>query len=163
MRIIVLDGNEETKESREIGGNYYYMSEEQIDWLEKTLSESGKFTHKLVFIHFPVLESQIVPTDKNINQNNAEKMTRLFKEYGVNAVFSGHAEILKFNEINSVRYFILPGVEKSKRRKVQWYGCFYEIYASEEIKVKMFYKKDPNQKEYETLIIPSEKFNAIEK
>ena len=163
LRIIVLDGNEETEEARNIGGNYYYMSGEQIDWLEKTLSDSEKFAHKLVFIHFPVLKSQIVPTDKNINQKDVEKIIGLFEKYGVDAVFSGHAEILRFDEFNGVRYFILPGVEKSKRRLVQWYGCFYEIYAGEDIKVKMFYKKDPNQKEYETLIIPSEEFNAIEK
>ncbi len=163
MRIIVLDGNEETERSREIGGNYYYMSGEQLKWLEKTLSESDNFSYKLVFVHFPVLESQTVPTDKNINQEDMEKLMRLFEKYRVEAVFSGHAEILRFDEFNGVRYFILPGVEKSKRRKVQWYGCFYEIYASEEIKVKMFYKKDPNQNKYETLIIPSEEFNRIEK
>jgi 3',5'-cyclic AMP phosphodiesterase CpdA len=163
MRIIVLDGNEETPKSKEIGGNYYYMSEEQIKWLEKTLNESETFRYKLVFIHFPVLKSQIVPSDKNIDHDDMKKLHELFGKHGVDAVFSGHAEILRFEESEGTKYFILPGIEKSKRRKVQWFDCFYEIYVEEEIKVKMFYKKDSKQEKYETLIIPSEEFDRIEK
>lgn len=163
MRVIILDGNEETEEARTIGGNFYYMSKEQLNWLEKALSESEGFRYKLAFVHFPVLESQIVPTDKNINSEDIKKMNKLFRKYNVNAVFSGHAEILRYEESEGIKYFILPGIEKSKRRKVQWFDCFYEIYVGKDIRVKMFYKKDHNQKEYKTLEIPSEEFDKIEK
>jgi hypothetical protein len=163
MRVIILDGNEETEEARTIGGNFYYMSKEQLDWLEKTLSESEGFRYKLVFIHFPVLQSQVMASDKNINQKDVARLEGLFEKYKIDAVFSGHAEVLRFTESEDTRYFVLPGVEKSKRRKIHWFDCFYEIYIGEDIKVKMFYKKDRDQEEYKTLLIPSEEFDKIEK
>lgn len=163
LRIIVLDGNEEVEESEKEEGNFYFMSQKQIDWLEKTLLESENFKYKLVFIHYPVSEAQIEISNKNIAPKSRKILNELFEKYKVDAVFSGHTEALEFSNVTDVDYFILPGIEKSKRKKVQWFDCFYEIYVGENIKVKMFYKKNRDQKDYQTLIIPSEEFDKIEK
>lgn len=159
MRIIVMDGNEEHAKLQKPVGNYYYVSDEQIQWLEKTLEDSINFRYRIVFIHYPLLETQITSSGKNINPEDLKKINDTLIRYKVDAVFSGHEENLRFNKIDKISYFLLPGVKKSNR----WFDCFYEIYTGDEIKVIMYYKKNPEQEKYEVLAIPSEEFDRIEK
>lgn len=157
LRIIVLDGNENDNVDEDYSGSYV-MTEDQLVWLEKILSEKDDLI-KIVFIHYPSLEA---PGTKAINPDQSMKLREIFSKNGVEAVFSGHTEILSFDEIDGIRYFTLPGIEKSKRKKVLWLESFAEIRIKDDVEVKLFYKKDRDE-EYKTLIIPSGESDQIEK
>jgi len=161
MRIIVLDANEK-KEQGETDRRYRYFSDKQLGWLEELLRNSGDFPYKIVFSHYPLLGDQENHA-KTIYPEDLARINELFTNYKVNAVFAGHTEQLRLEEIDGTKYFTLPGVDKSKTMQIRWLRCFYEIYVGEEVKVEMFYKKDSNQEKYEKLIIPSEEFDKIEK
>ncbi|EKE19252.1 MAG: hypothetical protein ACD_9C00072G0001, partial [uncultured bacterium] len=154
LRVIVLDGNDDEDELS------YYVSEKQLQWLEDVLRQGDAF-RKIVFIHYPVVSKNIAPGDKAILADNAARLKNLFSEHGVLAVFSGHIEKLELNEENGVRYFVIPGLERSENKSVAWYDSFAEITIKSEVEVKFYYKKDREEKEYKTLAIPSEEFDKI--
>lgn len=160
LRIVVLDGNENEKISPEKCIRAYCMTEDQITWAEKILSEQGK--RKLVFIHYPVVQKEVLPQNILLNRDQAKILENIFSKNKVLGVFSGHIETLEMHEIDGVKYFIIPGLERSERKSVKWLETFAEISIKEDIEVKIFYKKDKND-EYQTLIIPSEEFDTIEK
>jgi predicted MPP superfamily phosphohydrolase len=161
LRTIILDGNENEKAFPEIKNydkNYYYLSEEQFKWLEKILSESENFK-KIVFIHYPPFET---PGTKKINPDQSLRLREIFSKNKILAVFSGHTERPDFKEINDVRYFVIPGIWKSKLKHVLWLESFVEIIVKKDITVKLYYKKD-REEEYRTLIIPSKEYETMEK
>lgn len=161
LKIIVLDVNENEKVANGLQNydkDYYYLSEEQFVWLEKTLAESKKLK-KLIFIHYPPFET---PGTKMIDLAQSARLREIFSRHKVAAVFSGHTERLNFAEIDGVRYFVLPGIERSKLKYVLWLESFAEITIAKDAQVKLFYKKNETE-EYRTLIIPSEEYEKIEK
>lgn len=161
LRIIVLDGNENEKIENidSYNKDFYYISEEQFQWLEKTLSESRN-PKKIVFIHYPPFET---PGTKMIDLDQSARLRNIFSKNSVSAVFSGHTEILQFKEIDGVRYFVIPGAERSKLKSIAWLDSFAEIIVEENIQAKLFYKKSFDEKEYHELLIPSEEFDKMEK
>ncbi len=159
LRIVIMDGNEHEKAKTEnYTGDFYYISQEQFFWLEKTLSEN-KNLKKLVFIHYPPFVDR---GNRMLDPNLSKKIREIFARNKVLAVFSGHTERLDFQEIEGVRYFTLPGVEKSKNKDILWLESFAEITLEKEVWVKLFYKKN-HAEEYRTLLIPSEEYDQIEK
>ncbi len=161
LRAIILDGNENEKAETSIQNynkNCYYLSEEQFEWLEKVLSEGGNMK-KIIFIHYPPFET---PGTKMIEQGQSSRLREIFSRNKVSAVFSGHTEKLEFKEIDGVKYFVIPGTEKSKKKAVTWLGSFSEITVGKEIIINFFYKKERDA-EYKTLKIPSEEFDRTAK
>ena len=162
LRVIILDGNENEKiesVTNNLNRGFYYLSEDQFQWLEKTLTDA-KNERKIVFIHYPPFNTA---GTKMIEPEQSLRLRNIFSKNKVMAVFSGHTEILDFKEIDGVQYFVLPGLERSRLKDVLWLDCFAEISIKKNsAEAKLFYKKNKNE-EYKTLIIPSEEFNAIEK
>ncbi len=68
------------------------MPKEQLAWLEKDLKTFKNSVYTLVFMHKPFWYETIV-------HNRPDTLHSLFKQYGVDAVFSGH-----FHEYFSVEY-----------------------------------------------------------
>lgn len=139
-RIIVLDGNE--NEEMNLGDGDYYgylMSDTQLSWLTEALSSSSN--KKVVFIHYPPVNPHLNAGDKVLDQEQAKKLHTLFSQNNVLAVFSGHVEQLQLNEDAGVRYFIIPGLDRSSRKAVPWYESFAEITVQDEVQVDFYYKK----------------------
>lgn len=159
LRTIVLDANENERiDMTGKNGSFYYFSEEQLKWLEEKLSSRNNLK-AIVFTHYPPFET---PGSKMINLEQSEKLRELFSKYGVSAVFSGHTEKLDFKEIDSVRYFVMPGIERSELKPVIWYDSFSEISIGEETKLKLFYKRN-SEEEYRQIEIPSQEYETIER
>jgi predicted phosphodiesterase len=189
MRVIVLDGNQKGRESENKDAYYeeeenededeneeeeeddknkeeesiYKMRSEQLIWLEKILRNTKNYKI-VVFIHYP-LSSYAYPSDsKRLSPIQSETLKKLFSKYNVAAVFSGHVEKLYYEKIDGVNYFVLPGIRKSKNKNVLWLDCYYEIVIkNNNVKTKMYYKKNENDTEYKELLIPSEEYEFIEK
>lgn len=160
LRIIVMDGNENERvdmNGRNAGN--YYLSDSQFEWLEKILSKSGNF-RKIVFSHYPISET---PGTKMINPDQSAKLREIFSKNKVSAVFSGHTELLDFKEMDGVRYFVVPGAERSKLKHVLWLESFSEIFVGKDVKLNLFYKKSSGQDNHQELLIPSEEYEKIEK
>lgn len=162
-RLIFLDGNYKPEAGNTTPENRYYpgyLEEEQMIWLEDTL-KSAQDKDILVFIHQPPIEKTILKEEKELFIEGG-KLRKLFSQYKVNAVFSGHIEEMCYLEENGVDYYVLEGVHKNNRRllKADDYkdqGVFYQILIdeSQEVLVKMFYK-DKEAQEYQTLIVNQE-------
>lgn len=162
LRIIVLDGNENERidtSAPDYNKDFYYITDEQFAFLEKTLSENENL-QKIVFIHYPPFET---PGTKMINPEQSARLREIFSKNKVAAVFSGHTEILDYKEIEGVRYFVIPGAERSELKNVHWLGTFSEITVGEDVKAKIFYKKSFDEENYHELLIPSEEYENIEK
>jgi len=160
LRVFVLDGNENEKIGPEAVGAYF-LSEEQFNWLEEKLSESKKM-RKIVFIHYPVVLKYGLATTSSIATEQAEKLRRLFSENKVLAVFSGHVETLELKEIDGVKYFVIPGQERSKNRTVNFFETFAEIKVKNEVAVELYYKSLPKE-EYKKITVPSAEYDEMQK
>ncbi len=161
LRVIVMDGNENEKVATTTVGydkDFYYLSEEQLAWLEKTLTERNDLK-KIVFLHYPPLET---PGTKMIDLAQSERLRQIFSQNKVLAVFSGHAEILNYQDIGGVRYFTLPGIEKSQAKEIAWLESFAEIAVAENATVKLYYKKERSG-DYKILSLPSAEYDQIAK
>ena len=161
-RIIILDGNENEEMGLNDGDYYgYFMSDKQLLWLEEALSSSA--AKKAVFIHYPPVNPKVNAGDKILDQKQAEKIHALFAENNVLAVFSGHVEQLQMNERDGIRYFIIPGLDRSSRKAVPWYESFAEITIKEDAQVDLYYKKVIGESPYKKIHIPSDEFILAEK
>lgn len=159
LRVVMIDGNENERiDMKNLDKNNYYLSQDQFRWLEKILSEENKLK-KIVFSHYPLLET---PGTKMIDLSQSSRLREIFSKNKISAVFSGHTEKLELKEIDGVRYFVVPGIERSKKKGIEWLGSFAEISVGKEIKLKLFYKKEGDV-EYKVLEIPSKEFDEIEK
>lgn len=171
--IIVLNGNNDAlrdtlddAEEDELD-QQYFIGEAQFEWLEKTLEEAGD-KQKVVFIHEPLfpratITSNIKP-EKDLRPKDIERLRALFKQYSVAAVFSGHVESLFYESVGGTGNYILPGARKSADLPVQWLGSFAEITVGSggEVGTKFFYKKALDQT-HQSVFIPSQAFEALEK
>lgn len=157
LSIYILSGNDNADDD-----DSYFVSPAQFEWLEKELEQDDDL-RKIVFIHYPVVTFNIQAGDKTLPEENRIALHDIFSKYGVLAVFSGHIEKLEMNEIDGVRYFVIPGMEKSKNKTVPWYDSFAEISVSSEVALDFYYKKDRLQNKHRVLKIPSPEFESIEK
>ena len=162
--LIVLDGNLKLNEhgndvdtSPEL--EYYpgYLGVKQTAWLEDVL-KSSEDKNILVFVHQPPIEKPLVKKEKDLFVKGGE-LRKMFSEYGVSAVFSGHIEETCYIEEDGVKYYVLEGAYKENRQLLEedYYkdkGVIYEIVVNNQgdPEVKMFYR-DKEATEYETLII----------
>ncbi|EKD58401.1 MAG: hypothetical protein ACD_56C00136G0001 [uncultured bacterium] len=157
-KIIILDGTDTTKD------DYYALSEKQMDWLGQIL-ESSRGMKKIVFLHEPLITRAEMSSDlkfeKEFDPIQSAKIKKLFENNGVSMIISGHNEFLYRKNENNLIHQALPGIFKSKDEKISWYHSFYEITTTEGSPVKMYYKKNTNEKTYQTLAIPSEDFDKI--
>ena len=158
-RFIVLDGNNTYKDvnnPKEVISMEPWMEphsykgmidEEQMQWLKKTLEESGDLK-KIVFIHEPPLNETVGEIRDDIFIN-PEPLRELFSSYGVKAVFSGHIEELCNVDINGVKYFTLKGFHKKSPRlkeedQYKDKGNFYQVTINnkDEVKIEMFFSEN---------------------
>jgi len=146
----------------------YFIDPTQMNWLEKTLGET-RDKLKVVFVHQPLLPrtalSPDIKPEKDLRPSDREALERLFSQYGVRAVFSGHVEIPRYYSNGSVDYFTLPGIYKSKDLRVSWLHTFAEVIVPKTgaVSVKLFYKRDLADTAYQTVIIPSSEFEQLDK
>lgn len=142
---------------------YYpgYVNQEQMEWLEDTL-KSAKDKKLLVFIHQPPIPASEVK-DAGVFVFNKEELRGVFEKYGVVAVFSGHIEELCHQEINGVKYFVIPGFYKENQlieEEEQYFSVFSEVrLRGDDVDVKMFYKTKEDMKEgkYKSMMVDQSK------
>jgi len=130
---------------------------EEVAWLENLLKKSQGYK-KIIFTHYPLIPAfGRASSIEIINEFN-----RITSQYGVRAVFSGHVEVVYYDKINGVDYFVVPGFFRSENKEVLWKGSFAEITIGLRNHLKLFYKKDGDN-EYRTLTIPSVEYENIKK
>ena len=163
-RMIVLDGNfmpnysGETSIHKDL--NYYpgYVSAEQIRWLTDLLSKSED-KKTFVFIHQPPIQNSEFK-DSSYFVTNGGVLRSLFEKYKVQAVFSGHIEEICNQEINGVKYFVLPGFYKGnilKNENEQIVASFSEITLNDDdIDVEVFYKNFTDEEKYKAISLTDE-------
>lgn len=148
-RAIVLDGNYKltmdgsiVDTSKEV--EYYpaYFDQKQIDWLEDTLKEA-EGREKLVFVHQPLI-SDTIGRDPSEFSPLAPKLRKIFSDYGVKAVFSGHIEEFCAIEDGGVQYYVLQGFHKNNERlktdaQFKDAGVFSEVEIGDEVKVTVYH------------------------
>ncbi len=93
---------------------------ETVSFLERTLKEKRALTKKVfVFMHQGPVAPDYVFTESG---TTADQFQRLFEQYNVSYVFSGHYHRLARTEVNGVVYFITGSGGASLR-----YGSFNDI------------------------------------
>lgn len=110
-KIIFLDstyGSEGKMNDSGAADTNLLLSESQLAWLENELKNSDKI--KIIFMHHPPI------IDKEIKSSylprKIDRIQKMFSDYGVAAVFSGHVEKLAHENIGGVEYYIFPGPTK---------------------------------------------------
>ncbi len=81
-----------------------YMDPAQLSWVEQSLQKS-KAKWKIAYFHHPLYSNgRTHGPDLDLRT----RLTPLFREYGVNAVFSGHEHVYeRVQPEDSIYYFIL--------------------------------------------------------
>ena len=109
------------KGSRFIGFNTSLIKAEipklepkQYKWLEKTLKKGGKANQVILFGHYPFFIESYEEPEKysNIKSEYREKYFSLFKEYKVDAIFSGHLHNNRLTEYEGIQLVITSAVGK---------------------------------------------------
>ncbi len=85
------------------------VSARQLAWLDNELRNSDKI--KLIFLHFPPIAGDDVKI--GYLPVGIEKLQKMFSDYGVAAVFSGHIENTLHKNIGGVDYYVLSGISKN--------------------------------------------------
>lgn len=89
LHFIVLDN------SRQDVGEL--IPEEQLQWLVEDLDENRDAAYTLVFFHKPYWFEHVA-------RNRPDSMHAIFKEYGVDAVFSGHFHTYFYGQYDGIKY-----------------------------------------------------------
>ena len=144
-RIVIIDSNFDEQDRDIIPGDYYTrgkVSQEQMQWLEEEALKTDK--KKIVFIHHPPVWN--IPNKENDGLPlNALELRSLFAKNDVTAVFAGHIEQLYTEEVDGVKYYVLPGVVKSDEYK----GTYYTISINgDNVELEMFSKPSEEVFEY---------------
>ena len=86
-----------------------YMDPAQLSWVEESLQKS-KAKWKIAYFHHPLYSNgRTHGPDLDLRT----RLTPLFREYGVNAVFSGHEHVYeRVQPVDSIYYFILGNSSK---------------------------------------------------
>jgi predicted phosphodiesterase len=111
-----LPGNERWYSVDDIAGlNFVVLDTEsnlasgstQYQWLESELSSSASATdYTIVTFHYPLYSTSRHGSDE---KGVADDLVPLFEQYGVDAVFAGHAHNYERFTINGVRYIVTGG------------------------------------------------------
>lgn len=81
-----------------------YMSPEQLDWINHAL-QASKAKWKIAFFHHPLYSNGLT---HGADLDLRARLTPLFRQYGVNAVFSGHEHVYeRIAPRDSIYYFIV--------------------------------------------------------
>jgi predicted MPP superfamily phosphohydrolase len=166
-RLIFLDGNNKiniqgTSVDTTPELHYYpgHLDPEQKEWLEQTLKTSAD-KNILVFVHQPPLEKTLIKNSSELFVEGSA-LRKMFSEYQVKAVISGHIEEMCYVEEGGVVYYTLPGVHKVNRQLLEKdgfkdQGSFYQITVNKEqkLEIKMFHK-DQEALEYQSLVVNQE-------
>jgi hypothetical protein len=126
-RIILLDSSFDKNDNDIKPGTYYTrgkVSEKQIDWLKRKLDTNKT---KIVFMHNPPLKGLGFHSNSGLLYNALE-LQEVFSDNDVTAVFCGHLEYLFNQEVDGVKYFMLPGSTKNE----DYQGTFAEIRLKKE-------------------------------
>ncbi|MDP1845610.1 MAG: metallophosphoesterase [Candidatus Moranbacteria bacterium] len=114
-RIIILDSNFNSKDEDVDPETYNTrgrISDKEMDWLQKELESAEKPV--IIFMHHPPLwDTEVAPNGRF--PGNARSLQEIFSKNHVLAVFAGHLEDLYVDEIDGVKYYILPGFVKNKK------------------------------------------------
>jgi len=90
------------------------LENQQLGWLEKQFRKGKNADHVILFCHYPFfIQSADEPEGySNIGLEKREKYIRLFKENGVDAVFSGHLHRNKENNVDGIQWITTSAVGK---------------------------------------------------
>ena len=83
------------------------ISEEQLNWLDKELSESEKQV-VLIFLHVPIAEPISAEHHKMLNAQKV--MSILGKHKNPIAVFQGHYHVSRIKQVNNILYVSTPAL-----------------------------------------------------
>ncbi|NTW14899.1 MAG: hypothetical protein HGA38_00845 [Candidatus Moranbacteria bacterium] len=171
VRIVILDYDDadrnadlaDDSEGSVSSGAKYTISENQLDWLKRTLEDAGR-RRIVVFTHVPINENAILPGNLVNPPGERQRLRDLFATYGVKAVVSGHAEIFRFEEDRGVRYFALPGFHRSeaKSKPEKWYGTYSALTVADRAEMLVRYEKEFGGA-YDEVRVPSEAFDTLPK
>ena len=89
-----------------IKDNVTEIEDAQWAWLEKELSSSAGCEHRFIFLHCPVIRHDIDENEDYFNfpKDKRLKYIDLFKQYGVEAVFSGHTHMENYTEYDGIKF-----------------------------------------------------------
>lgn len=104
LLFVALD-SEQVKDVSKVNG-------EQLKWLEGVLKAS-KERFKFVFLHRPLYPSKDVGEHYGDSMNeyteDRDRLEKLLKEYGVDAVFAGHEHLYSRKEVDGIVHVITGG------------------------------------------------------
>ena len=81
-----------------------YMSPEQLGWISQSL-QTSKAKWKIAFFHHPLYSNGLT---HGADLDLRARLTPLFRQYGVNVVFSGHEHVYeRIAAEDSIHYFIV--------------------------------------------------------
>jgi 3',5'-cyclic AMP phosphodiesterase CpdA len=81
-----------------------YMDPKQLDWVTQNLRDS-RAKWKICFFHHPLYN---YGKSHGPDMDLRAQLTPLFRQYGVNAVFSGHEHVYeRLKPVDNVAYFVL--------------------------------------------------------
>ena len=85
---------------------------QQYGWLKDELKKASKSKYTFVFMHCPIVKESIDEPEDHFNFSipMREKYISLFKEYGVDAAFSGHTHCQYSTEIEGIKLYTAAAV-----------------------------------------------------
>ncbi len=120
VHFVVLDSEMPDSEGKTINR----ISDEQIKWLAKDLSDNANARAKFVFLHKPLWQDRHVA--KGASEHWLRKVHPLLVKYGVSAVFAGHIHrYVKCPTIDGVHYYITGGGGAELRCKPEEGGFYH--------------------------------------
>jgi hypothetical protein len=93
-----------------------YMDKQQLDWLEKELSDSGS-DWKIAFFHHPLYSSG----ERHGPDDDLRRVLEpLFLKYGVSVVFTGHEHFYeRLKPQKGIHYFVAGGSAKLRKGNIR--------------------------------------------
>ena len=90
------------------------LENQQLRWLEKQFRKGKNADHIILFCHYPFFIQSVDEPEgySNISVEKREKYIRLFKENGVDAIFSGHLHKNKVNNVDGIQWITTSAVGK---------------------------------------------------
>ncbi|MDR2523391.1 MAG: metallophosphoesterase [Synergistaceae bacterium] len=93
-------------------GQDWSLNEAQFTWLESALEKARPFTWRFVMMHRPLQDprpNRKKPHDMSGSPKNVERLNRLFDDYGVTMVFTGHIHSYYSGKWGDTPYIITGG------------------------------------------------------
>ncbi len=106
------------------------IDNEQLDWLEKDLSETKK-PHKIVIAHIPPVnffwKSAKECHDMSCNPDQRDKLNSILKKNKVDLVISGHEHTFDHKIVDGIDYILAGNSGNSRRYKNTAKGDIYTV------------------------------------